>query len=168
MVPKHRSEQYDVQAVKERLNAFREGERELENQTEALERLKAKIKGVGAKEITDMPRSPSPPRDRITDLIYRKIELEKEIGSIIEEQTAERKEIHRILKQLRSADERAVIRFRYLLGMNWYDVTDAMFGAREDYLDKEESYQRRVYNIHGRALVGIAKYTEEEKAKRQV
>ena len=46
--------QYDVQAVKDRLNAYKEEEREIENQTELLERLRVKLEGVGAQEISDM------------------------------------------------------------------------------------------------------------------
>jgi len=147
---------YDVQAVKDRLNAYREGEREIETQTEVLDRLVSKLEGVGAKIITDMPRSPSPPTDRMTDLIAQKIELEEMIAEDIAFQTAERREISGVLKKLKSADEKAVIRFRYMIGMNWLDVTNAMFGTLPDYLDKELSYQRRVQKIHGRALLHMA------------
>lgn len=153
--------QYNVQAVKDRLNAYRDGEREIENQTEALERLTTKLEGVGAQEITDMPRSPSPPTDRMSDLVAQKIEIESEIAEDVEEQRKERKFITGILRKLKSADERAIIRFRYLIGLSWDEVTDAMFGARTDYLGKEETYQRRVYRIHGAALLHMAEYIED-------
>ena len=153
----------DVQAVKERFNDFREREKEIEYQAEAIEVLNNKLTGLGAMEITDMPRSPSPPKDRLTDLVNRKIELEEELKSIIEEQAAERKAIIKLLKKLKSADERGVIKFRYLLCLEWYDVNFSMFGAKEDFDEKEESYLRRVYNIHGRALINIATYLESQK-----
>ncbi len=139
------------------LNAYREGERDIAAQHDALERLITKIEGVGAVIITDMPRSPSPPTDRMTDLIAQKIELEESISTDVQEHTRQRKHITATIKKLRSADEKAVLRFRYLLGMNWVDVTNAMYGDQVDYLNKEDSYIRRVLKIHGRALMSMAK-----------
>lgn len=160
-LPGHMEEKlYDVQAVKDRLYSYRDGDREIENQTEALERLRTKLEGVGAQEITDIPRSPSPPTDRMSELVAQKIELEEEIAEVLEAQRKERMFITGILRKLRSADERAVIRFRYIIGLSWDEVTDAMFGACVDYLGKEETYQRRVYRIHGSALLHMAEYIE--------
>ena len=152
----------DVGSVRELLNTYRDGEKEIENLTEALERLKNKLVGVGAQEITDMPRSPSPPNDRITDLLCRKVELEEEIRCWIEIQTKRRQSILDATKRLRTADERAVIRFRYLLCLSWYEVANAMFGANHDYLDKEDSYLRRAHKVHGRALSDMALCIEGE------
>lgn len=152
--------QYDVQVIKDRLNAYRDGEREIENQTEALERLITKLEGVGAQEITDIPRSPSPPNDRMSELVAQKIEIEEEIAEVLEGQRKERKFITGILRKIKSADERAVIRFRYIIGLSWEEVTDAMYGACVDYLGKEETYQRRVYRIHGSALIHMAEYID--------
>ena len=147
---------YDVQAIKKWLEEYRDIEREIENKSEALERLTTKLIGIGAQEITDMPRSPSPPLDRVTDLLNRKIELEIEIGEDIAAHAQQRKDILTRLKALPSADERAVIRFRYLMCLSWNDVADALFGGSADYLDKEDSYLRRVTNLHGKALLDLA------------
>ena len=154
--------QYDVQAVKDRLNAYKEEEREIENQTELLERLRVKLEGVGAQEISDMPRSPSPAADRISDLVSQKIEIEADIAECLEAHRQERKYITGVLRKIKSADERAVIRFRYLVGLSWFDVTDALFGAKVDYVGKEESYMRRTTKLHGRALLNMAIIIEEQ------
>lgn len=153
--------QYNVQAVKDRLVSYRERERDIENQTEMLDRLQTKMEAVGAQNITDMPRAPSPSNDRITDLMAHKIEIEEMIKEDLEYQKQERKFIEGVLKRIKSADERGVIRFRYLVGLNWYDVTDAMFGAKGDYLGKEDSYLRRITKLHGQALLSMAKYIED-------
>ena len=153
---------YNVQIVKDRLNAYREAEIDIANQTELLERLISKMEGLGAKEITDMPRSPSPSVDRITSLMNQKIELEEVIAEDVAALERERKSIEGILKHLKSANERAVIRFRYLIGLDWYGVTDAMFGGREDYLDKEDSYMKQVFRLHGKALLNIAIYLSDK------
>ena len=146
----------NIKAVKERLDAYRDGERDIENLTEALERIKAKLEGVGAQEITDLPKSPSPPTDRMSDMIAQKIELEEELQACISFHRQERDFINGVLRKMKSADEKSVIRLRYMIGLSWYDVTDSMFGARKDYLRKEESYLRRVFIVHGRALEHIA------------
>ena len=154
---------YDTKAVKELLASYRECEKEIEHKTELLERLQVKLEGVGAQEITDMPRSPSPPNDRISDLVAQKIEVEAMIAEDVAEFREKREYIRKLLRKLKSADERAAIRFRYMVGMEWYDVCDAMFGAKEDYLGKEDAYLRRTFSIHGRALYHIAAYIEEHK-----
>lgn len=154
--------EYYVRKIKDRLREYREAEKEIENQTERLERLVSKMEGIGAKEITDMPRSPSPPTDRISSFMNQKIEIEECIAEDVAALDAERKAIESILKHLQRADERAVIRFRYLMGLDWYEVADAMYGGRTDYLDKEESYLKRVFRLHGSALLSIAVYLKEE------
>lgn len=151
------TKQEDIQLIKDKLIAYREGELAIESNTEALERLVNQLEGVGAVNITDMPRSPSPPRDRMSDLISQKIELEEDIGADIEAQRQERQRLKHSIKKLKSADEKAVITFRYLRCMAWEDVTDAMYGGKADYLDKYDSYARRTYYVHGRALCHLAK-----------
>ena len=47
---------YDVEAVKQRLIDLRDLRREIENQSERLERLETKLVGVGAQALTDMPK----------------------------------------------------------------------------------------------------------------
>ena len=56
---------YDVAAVKERLNEYREKERDIDNQIERLVRLVTKMSSVGAQTITDMPRSPGSDGDSL-------------------------------------------------------------------------------------------------------
>ena len=64
--------------LKDRLNKYREKERDIDNQIERLERLTAKMTGVGAQVITDMPRAPGTSIDRIAVMVSEKEELERE------------------------------------------------------------------------------------------
>ena len=154
--------EYYVRKIKDRLREYREAEKEIENQTERLERLVSKMEGIGAKEITDMPRSPSPPTDRISSFMNQKIEIEERIAEDAAALQEERRAIEQILRHLRSANERAVIRFRYFGVLDWYEVTNAMFGGREDYLEKEDSYLKQVFRIHRNAILNMAIYTAEK------
>lgn len=157
---------YDVESVKLRLYEYRENVKEIDTQNERLERLKSKIYGLGAQTITDMPRAPSPVHDRISDLIQQKEELEQDIQESIERQRSEREYLEGVIKHIRRSEERAVIRIRYFDCASWNDVVDLMFGDKPDLLEKEDSYLRRVYKIHGHALFSMAKYIEENDKNR--
>lgn len=152
---------YDVEAVKLRLTEYVENERDIDNQIERLERLTARMVGVGAQVLTDMPKAPSVTNDRMADLLGQKEELEASIRAAVTEQSAERKKIEQVLKHMRNPDERAVIRMRYLDRSSWLEVRDMMFGGKDDFLEKEETYLRRTHRIHGSALVNMAKYIAE-------
>lgn len=148
----------DGRSVKSRLLAYRESERDIAAQSEEYERIRTRLEGLGGQVISDMPKSPNTIADRMSDLISQKIEIEESLNVDVAEHRSERMLIRKTLKKLRSADERAVIRFRYLLGLCWYDVAYAMFGDRGDYLEKEASYLRRAQRIHVQALNHLAEY----------
>ena len=152
---------YDVEAVKQRLTEYLENERDIDNQIERLEHLNARMVGVGAQVLTDMPKSPSATNDRMAELLGQKEELELAIRAAVTEQSRERQRIEAILKHLRNPDERAVIRMRYFDRSSWPEVRDMMFGHKADFDEKEETYLRRTHRVHGSALVNMAKYIEE-------
>lgn len=152
---------YDVEAVKQRLIDLRDLRREIENQSERLERLETKLVGVGAQTLTDMPKSPSPSNDRISDLMQQKFDLEEDIRATLEHRRRERMFFEKIIRRLKRSDERAVIRSRYLDGASWGDVVDLLYGDEEDLLEREDMYRKRVFKLHGRALLSMAQYIED-------
>lgn len=152
---------YDVEAVKSRLQEYVENERDIDNQIERLEHLIARLEGLGAQVLTDMPKAPSAVNDRMAELIGQKEELEEEIRASVCEQSRERKRIEEILKHMKNPDERAVIQMKYLDRSSWIEVRDMMFGSKADFEGKEDTYLRRTHRIHGSALVNIARYIEE-------
>lgn len=147
---------YDTDAVKYRLIEYRERAKDIESQTERLDRLEMKIRSIGSPTLSDMPKSPSPPQDRTTALIADKIDLENDIRDQIAEQRREKEAIECILRKLRHSEERAVIRMRYFDGASWNDVVDMLFGGKDDFLGKEDTYLRRTHKIHGSALLNMA------------
>lgn len=147
---------YDTDAVKYRLIEYRERAKDIESQTERLDRLEMKILSIGSPTLSDMPKSPSPPQDRTTALIADKIDLENDIRQAITDQRQEKEAIEVILRKLRHSEERAVIRMRYFDGASWNDVVDMLFGGKDDFLGKEDTYLRRTHKIHGSALLNMA------------
>lgn len=160
-LPDMDEKRYDVAAVKERLNEYREKERDIDNQIERLERFIAKMTGAGAQVITDMPRAPSATHDRMAEYAGQKEELEASIKEDVSEQSQEWAKIEEILKKLRHSDEKAVIRMRYHDRESWNAVAEMMFGGREDFSDKRENYLRRVHRVHGSALLNMARIIED-------
>lgn len=158
---------YSAKAIKERLNEYRENERDIDNQIERLERLVAKMTSTSAKPITDMPRTPGVAGDRMGVYIGQKEELENSIRAAIETQGQERSNIEGLLKTLRHSDERAVIRMRYMDQESWKAVSKMLFGNRPDYEEKEEAYLRRTHKVHGTALVDIAKALEQDEQEQK-
>lgn len=148
---------WSVPAVKDWLMEYREKERDIDNQIERLERLISKMTGVGAQVITDMPRAPGGAGDRTGELVAQKEELETSIRESVAAQSVKRKLVESILANLRHPDERAVIRMRYIDSESWGTVVELMFGNRDDYDGKEDSYLRRVHKVHGAALQNMAK-----------
>ena len=103
-----------------------------------------------------MPRAQNSTNDRIADYIAVKDELDHSIREAVAAQNAERAKIESLLKMLKHSDARAVIRMRYFDRDSWNGVTDTMFGSKEDFLGKEDTYLRRVHKIHGAALKNLA------------
>ena len=149
---------YDVDSVKEWLIGYREMARELFLQEERLERIEARMIGVGAMNISDMPRSPSHKQDRLTDLLAVKMELQQTVSMEEEQQKEMRSRVEYVLKQIRSADQRNVIRMRYIDGEEWIQICRSLFEAKTDYDEKADSYLRQVYRLHGYALYYMARY----------
>lgn len=156
------SKTYDVQGVKEKLMEYRETEKEIDSQIERLERLQAKMYGVGSPQLSDMPKPTGVAGDRISGLIAQKDELESKIRKMINDHTDQRNRIESLVCKLRKADQKTVIRMRYLDGEKWCDISEVLFSSRDDYEGKEDNYLRTVGNIHGRALLNIAKLIDKE------
>lgn len=148
--------QWDVAVVKEWLAEYREKERDIDNQIERLERFVTKMTAAGAQVISDMPRSPGSTGDRIGDMVSRKEELENSIRAEVRRQSEKRKLIESILARLRRSDEKAVIRMRYIDREGWSVVAELMFGSRDDYDGKVDTYLRRTHKVHGAALQNMA------------
>ena len=148
----------DVTSIKTRLMNYREMEREIDNQIERIENLQAKMSGIGSPVLSDMPKSPNTVHDRIGRMVAQKDEMERKVRKLVDIQSRERHWIQNILSHLKKADERAVIQMRYIDSESWSNVSRMLFGAKDDYEEKQESYLRRTTKLHGRALVSMAKW----------
>ncbi|MEZ3438039.1 MAG: DUF1492 domain-containing protein [Oscillospiraceae bacterium] len=155
-----------TEAIKKKLKRYTERERDIENQLERIERMEAKLTSAGSPVFSDLPKAPSPSQQRMADLTNQKIDLEHKVARVIERQKAERTEIEEIIDKLEISDEKAVIRMRYLDSADWDSVLSMLFGGREDFLSKEDSYKRRMYKLHGSALLNMGKIYQKMQIER--
>lgn len=161
--------QKEKDAVKARLLQFRDRESDIHSLIDRLDIIETQIKSVGSPSLSDLPKSKSPFHDRMAYMVAVKIDLEEKIQKLQEDQYRVRNTIEAILQKLKKDEERSVIRARYLdcsfyhedRLCDWNDVTNTLFGDREDFLEKEDSYLRRIHMIHSAALLDLSMYLDE-------
>lgn len=106
-----------------------------------------------------MPRSPGFNGDRLGGAIGIADALDREAAEKAQDAAALYAEIDGAIRRLEgnhAAERRTVLQCRYLDGQAWGGVTFLLFGDRADFNEKEESYARRVFNIHKAALEDLA------------
>lgn len=146
-----------VYALKKRLREYRDTEVYLWEQVERYEYIETKMMSVGSPVLSDMPKAPSPSNDRFAKYAAQLDEIEGEISRIREHQEEEKEWVISILKHIKPS-ERSVILIRYIDGEDWTKVSEIMFGDREDYEERKDSYLRLTTRRHGRALEDMAAY----------
>lgn len=152
---------HEGDAARELLDDYVIAEEDIDREIERLEYLTSKMTGISAQVMNGMPRSSSMSTDRMADMLGRKEELEASIREAVERQAQKRKEIESIVRRLKNTEERQVIRMRYLDRTEWDEVLEIMFGGKSDFNDRFETYRRRMYRVHGTALVNMEKYMKQ-------
>lgn len=88
-------------------------------------------------------------------------QAKKAIGERLErltrQEASERECLTAMIAELPCGNERQVLFARYFDGHSWARVCELVFGCREDFDEKAESYQRRIFRIHGNALENLQK-----------
>lgn len=143
-------------AMKTRLQDYRNLNREIENQIERLERLEEKMYSPSSPNLSGMPKAPSGVRDKFADSVARKIELEKKIRILISQRDDERKDIEVLTSRLRNPDERAVICMRYIDSEEWDDIIEMLFGVSKEIDDDYDNYKQRIFRLHSSAILKMA------------
>lgn len=153
------------EAVKEWLSRYRQQSDYIERLAYELDALDSKAIAPRTTSLDGLPRAPGYAGDPTGGIVGRLDELRTEIADTLAEATATRREIEAVIKQIngpRWPELRAVLRFRYLLCLSWGDVNDALFGGKRDFLDREDSYMRKTYRIHGEALIALLEFVPAE------
>lgn len=155
------NEQPKTKRIKEKLWEYTSLLREIDNQQERLDRMIVTYGQPPGPDLSGMPRPQGGASDRVSVAVMRKMELEEKIKETVAKERRENRAIEAMIDKLADPDERAVIRLRYFDRASWDEVTSALFGGMADYIDRLDTYQRRTYRIHGRALLNLADVLEQ-------
>ncbi|MBD5469224.1 MAG: DUF1492 domain-containing protein [Lachnospiraceae bacterium] len=142
-------------AIKRRLQDYTERRRDFENENERYIRLYQAAHSPKTPRF-DAIRKGSPDKDLMGNQVAELIEMEKDLKSEQEAIIEERKQLQRLIKKLKKADERAVIRMKYLDGMDWVDIAAALYRKQKDYKVAEQAYLDKAYKLHGAALLSLS------------
>lgn len=131
-----------------------------------LERLRERAESPPGPVLDGLPRTRARP-DRIGDLLARIDECKADLEAAQAEAATLRQEIKKKITAIPSDSvarerQRTVLQARHLDGETWGGVAWCLFGDREDFDDKTESYTRQCHRIHGEALQELSKILMEE------
>lgn len=156
--------------TKERLRRYTNLIREIDNQIERLELMEEKLTAPASPKLDGMPRTGASTFDRMALEIAKKEELERGIKRLIQKERDEAADIQEAVKLLRNPDERQVILMRYIDGLQWPEICEALFGQEKDFEERADVLMRKTFRIHGRALANLEKATtppEEQRSEEE-
>lgn len=148
-----------TQAVKLWLQDYREAVRDSEALNARLEALRSKIGSARTSSLDEMPHTTGFVDSRVEIDMVRLEQLEQEAAAARVHALELYRERDAAIRQISGPgwpDQRAVLQTRYLDIESWTGVAEVLFGQRDDYEDRQESFLRRVHKIHGLALAVLA------------
>ena len=146
-------------AVRTWLSRYSNTLRERDLLAERLDMMELKAYGTRTATLDGLPRAPSPDphyMDAQTALLVStKTKLETVERRLVELQ-AEYAEAFDQIPEPKRAEKVTILETRYIMGLQWGEVTQMLYGSKDDYLDKEDSYMRRVHKYHHTAIEDLA------------
>ena len=141
-----------VEMLKERLKDIAYITEDIEEQTERVEVLRDKMTSVSAPILTGMPKNPSPDPDHMTMAIYKITAIEEDIKQKQRKLLQEMDWIESVISYLKTGKERCIIRYKYIDMESWNDTFFHVYGGEEDFTEREDTYNRKMYATHKKAL----------------
>lgn len=149
----------ETEAVKDWLWKLREAVADATLTEERLDALRSRAEAPRTSSLDGLPHGDGFTADRVGDIVARIEETAAECSRLwrrVGDLRREREEAIRRIKCRGFADLRGVLRLRYVDGETWPDTAFVLFGNREDFTEREDSYIRRCFKLHGRALHELA------------
>lgn len=152
-------EKQTSEAVKGWLQRYQEAARDSEALDSRVANARAKAEAARTSHLDGMPHGGGFAGDTLGAALARIDELEGEAREARAHAVELYHEIDTAIKQIDGPgwpDMRAVLRVRYLDLERWEGVAEVLFGQRDDYEERADSFLRRVHKIHGKALAALA------------
>jgi DNA-directed RNA polymerase specialized sigma subunit len=126
--------------AKEYLQQYRHIQREIEDIDRRMAQLRLKYAAPSAINYSDMPKAHNTEHD-LSDYIVKMDELTDYMISKYTRLRGIEVDIYMRVDRMENQKERELLRYRYIDGMTWTAIADAL-----------DTTERNVYFIHGRAL----------------
>lgn len=126
--------------AKEYLQQYRHIQREIEDIDKRMAQIRLKYAAPSAINYSDMPKAHNSEHD-LSDYIVKMDELTDYMISKYTRLRGIEVDIYMRVDRMENQKERELLRYRYIDGMTWTEIADAL-----------DTTERNVYFIHGRAL----------------
>ena len=146
-----------AEAVRDWLKAYKQNESHIDKLLEEIRELRAHMMDIGAQELSDMPRPPSAPKDRMAEYMVQLDSKERSVRYCIKVQDECKKALIGMIALLGTKKEQEIIRLRYLYGYEWSDIVRELYKDEKEWPEKINTYTRGVYRLHDKALNDLAK-----------
>lgn len=142
------------------LESYQERQQDIDSNYERLERLESKLTSPRSAALSGVPGAAVSDHDRLALPIAELEELRRDAARQSAELRDLRYRIEAAIKLIDGpgwANQRAVLRMRYLDGERWEVIAQLLFWRDPDFSIKQDSYIRRVYKIRKEALRALAR-----------
>lgn len=150
--------------MKQWLYRFSASERTLEFLDERIRNLRSQLGDPRSAPFTGMPRGGGDKTDKIGRMLARVEELELQRREQTEKSRHLYDEIEEAISQIqgkRCPEMQAVLRMRHLDGADWETVCEMLFGKRDDFLDRMDTFKRKMFQLYRDALDAVANFIPE-------
>lgn len=145
---------------KQYLQKHRELIQEIADEQARLDAINENKGRISSPQITGMPHGSSTSDPTSTNAI-NDAELAEYINQLKMQLKIEKQYIEDHVRQLENPKHKQVIRLRYLSNKDWDDVLLCMFGQNKNFSMNQDSYSRRMYGLHRRAIEELYKMTKD-------
>ena len=122
-------------------------------QEEHLQEIQEEITNIPARNNDGMPRGSAKESDRMAKKIEMKERIESKLNKLRERKEDEEQIIKGNIKAANmDAIESQLMDLRYICGYDWGRVQRIMYMNKYDYYTKEQSYKRKMFRVHKKAL----------------
>ncbi len=152
-------EKQTSEAIKDWLRRYQEAVRDSETLDSRVANARAKAEAAKVSRLDGMPHATGYAGDTLGAILARIDELEREAQEARAHAVELYHEIDAAIKGISGPgwpDMQAVLRVRYLDLERWEGVAEVLFGQRDDYEERSDSFLRRAHKIHGAALAALA------------
>lgn len=157
----------EIEDVKAWLQRFGEIHRSCELLKERIDLAEAAAYSPRSAAPDGMPHSGGDPVDSLGRTVSRLESLRAKLAAAEAEENSVYSEIDGAIEQIKgkkSAERKMVLQLRYLDLAPWNSVNYAVFGGKTDFIDREESYMRRITYLHSDALKDLSAILDAQRA----